>query len=60
MQSLLTPQQVASILTISYRKVLELIIMGSLAAFKIGNAYRIHPSDVRQFLENNKYNSLWK
>ncbi|MCH8035202.1 MAG: helix-turn-helix domain-containing protein, partial [Bacteroidetes bacterium] len=46
MKSLYSPKQVAEHLGVSYHKVLELILMGELAAFKVGNAYRIAEADL--------------
>jgi len=60
MNPLLTPKQVARILNVSYRKVLELIILGSLPAFKIGSAYRIEQSAVHHYLESVRFKSGWK
>ena len=57
MQSLLTPQEVAQLLKFSYRRILELITLGDLPAFKVGNAYRIAESDLNKYLEDNRYKS---
>ena len=56
---LLTPSKVAKYLSINYRKVLELIIMGELTAYKIGGQYRITPEDLEQYLKASKYNSYF-
>jgi excisionase family DNA binding protein len=53
-------REVAAILNISYRKVLELIHMGNLKAIKIGSIFRIDESDLRAFIESAKVSSVWK
>ena len=53
-------REVAAILNISYRKVLELIHMGNLKAIKIGSIFRIDESDLRAFIESAQVNSVWK
>lgn len=60
MNPLLTVKQVSKTLSISYRQTLELIVMGKINAYKIGNAYRISQSDLHEFLEANKFKSGWK
>lgn len=57
MISLFSPKQAAEILGVSYHKVLELILMGDLPAFKVGNAYRIAENDLNKYLEDNRYKS---
>ena len=56
---LLTPSKVAKYLSINYRKVLDLIIMGKLPAYKIGGQYRIQHEDLEQYLKDSKYNSYF-
>ena len=57
MEALLTPQDIAKLIGVSYHKVLELILMGDLLAFKVGNAYRIAETDLKQYLEASRYKS---
>ena len=57
MNSLFSPKQTAKLIGVSYHKVLELILMGDLPAFKVGNAYRIAETDLKQYLEANRYKS---
>ena len=57
MNSLLTPKQVARLLRISYHKVLELILMGDLPAYRLGGAYRVAEGDLKAYLESNKFKS---
>ena len=56
---LLTPSKVAKYLSINYRKVLDLIIMGKLPAYKIGGQYRIQHEDLEQYLKDSKFNSYF-
>ena len=51
---LLNPHQVANILSINYRKVLDLINMKKLPAIKIERQYRIKESDLYSFIEDNR------
>jgi len=53
-------KEVAGILNISYRKVLDQIHMGNLKAIKIGSIFRIDQSDLRAFIESSQVNSVWK
>ena len=57
MEPLLTPQDIAKLIGVSYHKVLELILMGDLPAFTVGNAYRIAEADLNKYLEDNRYKS---
>ena len=51
---LLNPHQVANILAINYRKVLDLINLKKLPAIKIERQYRIKESDLYAFIEDNR------
>ena len=53
-------KEVAGILNISYRKVLDQIHMGNLKAIQIGSIFRIDQSDLRAFIESSQVNSVWK
>ena len=59
MEPLLTPQDIAKLIGVSYRQVLTLIAVGDLHAFKVGNTYHIAESDLKQYLEANRYESEW-
>ncbi len=59
-EQLLTPKQVSAKLQVNYRKVLDLITLGELNAYKIGSVYRIEPSELFDFLQKKKYKSYWK
>lgn len=59
-KQLLTPKQVAEKLNINYRKVLDMIVIGEIDAYKIGGVYRITEGPLFDFLEKHKYKSHWK
>ncbi|MFN2363167.1 MAG: helix-turn-helix domain-containing protein [Halarsenatibacteraceae bacterium] len=46
-----TAKEVADILKISYRKVLDLIKKGELEAKRVGKAYRITDNQIKKYLE---------
>ena len=54
------PNEVADILKVRYNRVLELIKLGKLSAYKIGKLYRISEGDLFEFLESHRYRSYWK
>jgi len=54
MDNLISPEDVSKILSINYRKVLELILRGQLKAYKIGRQYKLQETDILEFLSNNK------
>ena len=54
MHKILTPNEIADLLNINYRKVLELILLGDLNAFKVGRQYRVTESDLESFINSNK------
>ena len=59
-KTLLTPKRVSEKLNINYRKVLDMIIMGELDAYKIGGVYRISEGVLFDFLDKHKFKSYWK
>lgn len=58
-EELLTPKEIAEILRIGYRSVLDLILMGKLEAYRVGRVYRISRSDLQSYLESTKVRSRW-
>ena len=60
MKSLLTVHQVAELLGVRYRSVLDLIHLGQLRAFKIGRNYRIAEEDLRRYLGSVRLHLDWK
>jgi len=57
MDRLYTPHELADMLQMNYRKILDLILLGELNAFKIGRVYRISESDFQTFLNDNSMGS---
>lgn len=57
---LYTPKDVAKIFNVNYRKVLDLIALGELQAYRIGGAFRISQSEILRFLDTHKVKSHWK
>ena len=49
---LFTPQEIAIVLKINYRKVLDLIHIGELQAYRVGNSLRISEESLIQYLDN--------
>ena len=56
---LLTPAEVAKILKIHYRGVLDLIHLGKLMGYRIGRQYRISREDLRSYMESTRVESPW-
>ena len=54
-----TPKQVSKILQINYRKVLDMIALGELEAYRIGGVYRVKESSFNQYLESVKVKTYW-
>ncbi|MBC8400375.1 MAG: helix-turn-helix domain-containing protein [Candidatus Marinimicrobia bacterium] len=55
-----TPREIAEMLKVNYRKVLDMITLGELPAYRIGGIYRISEYELSQFLDKNKIKSPWK
>ena len=61
MNELLTPKDVANKLKVSYRKVLDMIALGELPAYKIGGVFRISEREIHRYLDSVKVDStFWK
>lgn len=56
--TLLTPQEIAKILKISYDKTLEFIKYSGVEYIKIGRQYRVEESKLKGFLQKNQYINL--
>ncbi len=54
MEDMYTPQEVAFKLKIGYRTVLDLINLGKLEAYEIGNRYRVTESSLLRYLNSIK------
>ena len=57
---LYTPKEVAKLLKVNYRKVLELISMGELEAYRVGGVFRISAGEINRYLSKNKVKSYWR
>ncbi|MFC1547694.1 helix-turn-helix domain-containing protein [Candidatus Neomarinimicrobiota bacterium] len=55
MQSLMKPREVATILSVNYHTVLDLIHAGELEAHVINKRYRISQAQLHDFLEKTRY-----
>jgi len=55
-----TPKQIAKMLQINYHRVLDMIHLGKLDAYKIGNNYRISDGQFNKFLMENRYKPFSK
>ncbi|MBR5157289.1 MAG: helix-turn-helix domain-containing protein [Clostridia bacterium] len=56
--TLLTPQEIADILKISYDKALDFIKYSGIPYIQIGRQYRIEESKLTAFLQKNQYINL--
>jgi len=60
MNSLLTVKEVAKILRINYRKVLDLIHLGELPAYRVGGSFRITEEQIQKYLDSSQVKNYWK
>lgn len=60
MEKFYTSGQIAKMLQVGYRKILNLIHLGNLRAYKIDGQFRIPISALHEYLEKSKYKSHWK
>lgn len=54
---LLTAQEVAKALKVNYRKVLDMIALGELQAYRIGRVFRVSKDELDRYLRNVKLDS---
>lgn len=59
MEQLYTPGEIGKLLKVNYHKVLDLIHLGELQAYKIGGQYRIPLHSIHEYLDKSKYKSFW-
>ena len=52
-----TPREIAIMLSVNYRKILDLIIAGELTGFRVGRQYRISHSNLMEYIQNNQVES---
>ena len=57
MEKIYTPQQIAKIIKVNYRLILDEIAMGNLPAFQIGRQYRVFESNLLEYIKNKKVNA---
>jgi excisionase family DNA binding protein len=57
---LLTVKEAGVILSFKSKKILDLIHLGDLEAYKFGNRFRISEGDLRRFIEKSRIKSIWK
>ena len=49
-----SPIELSEMLNVSYRKVLDLILLGKLNAYRIGGVYRVSKDDFNRYLQSTK------
>ena len=52
-----TPREIAIMLSVHYRTILDLIAAGKLAAFKVGRQYRITHTNFMEYIEQSQVES---
>ena len=52
-----TPREIAIMLSVHYRTILDLIAAGKLTAFKVGRQYRISHSNFMEYIEQSQVES---
>ena len=61
MTELHTPKEVAKLLKVSYRTVLDMIALGNLQAYRVGGVFRISEREIYRYLDSVKVDSsFWK
>ena len=58
-EELMTPREVAAYLRTGYRRVLDLIALGELRAYRIGRVFRISREDLQRYLKSTRVESPW-
>ena len=58
MIDLLTAQEVAKALKVNYRKVLDMIALGELKAYRIGRVFRVSKDELDRYLRNVKIDPI--
>ena len=54
MEYLYTPHEIAKIIKVNYRFILDEIALGKLSAFKVGRQFRISKNSLLSYLETKK------
>ena len=60
MNTFYKPTEIAEMLKVHYQKVLELIALGKLDAYKIDGSYRVSSYSLNKYLLSVKVKSYWK
>ncbi len=60
MNTFYTPTEISKMLKVHYQKILELIALGKLEAYKIDGSYRISSYSLNKYLLSVKVKSYWK
>ena len=58
MTPMLSPKEMARILNVGYRKILDMIILGELKAYKIGGVLRISEKEIYRYLDSVKVETV--
>ena len=53
-----TPKEIATLLSVNYRTILDRIVVGELAAFKIGRQYRISHTSLMEYIEHHQAENI--
>lgn len=59
-EDLLTLREVGQILKVGYRRVLDMIALGDLRAYRIGRLFRISRKELQRYLESTVVESSWR
>ena len=57
---LYTPKEISKMLSINYRKVLDMIALGEIKAYRIGKMFRISDLFLKEYLDSVEVKSFWK
>ena len=52
-----TPREIAIMLSVHYRTILDMIVTGKLTAFKVGRQYRITHTNLVEYIEKSQVES---
>lgn len=55
----LIPKEVSGILRMSYLTVLDMIKLGVIPAYQLGNRYLVCETELYNFIESKRYKSYW-
>ena len=52
-----TPREIAILLSVHYRTILDLIVAGKLTAFKVGRQYRVSHTSLMEYIQQSQVES---